>query len=100
MQKNIFTASHTGQINIDGLQIDCAILDNKERTRVLSQFEIVKALGRAQGGSKRGAANLPRWISAKNISHYISDDLMKAIIEPIEYKTVNGSRAFGIEAKY
>ncbi len=44
--------------------------------------------------------NYPRWISAGNITPYISDDLMKAILEPIEYITTKGRRALGIEAKY
>lgn len=47
----------------------------------------MEVLGRSQGGSKRGEAKLPRWISANNLTPYISNDLRKAILEPIVYKT-------------
>lgn len=100
MSKQSLAAVKDGEITLGEQTISCAVLNDEKRTRVLSQFEIVKALGRAQGGSKRGEANLPRWISAKNISAYISEDLMKAIIEPIEYINTKGRRALGIEAKY
>lgn len=92
-------ALYDGQLEIgENYKIDSAVLDNADRTRVLSQTEVVKALGRSQGGSKRGKAKLPRWISANNLTPYISVDLRKAILEPIIYKTSNGSTAHGIEA--
>lgn len=92
-------ALYDGQLEIgENYKIDSAVLDNADRTRVLSQTEVVKALGRSQGGSKRGEAKLPRWISANNLTPYISNDLRKAILEPIVYKTTNGNTAHGIEA--
>lgn len=99
MGSEIKKALYDGQLQIgEDYVIDSAVLDDENRTRVLSQTEIVKALGRSQGGSKRGEANLPRWISAKNLTPYISGELRKAITEPIIYKTTNGSTAHGIEA--
>jgi len=97
--KKDLKALYDGQLEIgENYIIDSAVLDDENRTRVLSQTEIVRALGRSQGGSKRGSANLPRWISAKNLTPYISSDLRKAILEPIIYKTSSGSIAHGIEA--
>jgi len=99
MAKETIKALYDGSVEIgDDYSIESAVLDDKNRTRVLSQTEIVKALGRSQGGSKRGEAKLPRWISASNLTNYISDDLRKAILKPIVYKTTNGNIAHGIEA--
>jgi len=96
---NILEALYDGQLEIgENYMIDSAVLDDENRTRVLSQTEVVKALGRSQGGSKRGEANLPRWISAQNVVPYISSDLREAILNPIVYKTTNGNTAHGIEA--
>ncbi len=99
MAKKQLKALYDGPLEIgENYIIDSAVLDDDKRTRVLSQTEIVKALGRSQGGSKRGTAKLPRWISAQNLTPYISSDLRKAILNPIVYKTTNGSTAHGIEA--
>ncbi len=99
MNKNELKSLYDGPLEIgENYLIDSAVLNDEDRTRVLSQTEVVKALGRSQGGSKRGSANLPRWISAKNLSPYISTDLRKAILNPIKYKTTTGNIAHGIEA--
>ncbi len=59
MDKQQLTAVKDGEIKIGESVISCAVLNDEKRTRVLSQNEIVKALGRAPGGSKRGEAKLP-----------------------------------------
>lgn len=94
-----YKALYDGELEIgEGYKIFSAVLDDENKTRVLSQNEIVKALGRSAGGSKRGEANLPRWISAGNLTPFIPDDLREAIINPIIYKTTSGNTAHGIEA--
>lgn len=96
---NQYTALYDGELElIKGSPISCAVLNDSERTRVLSQNEMVKALGKSLGGSKRGEANLPRWISASNLTPYISSDLREAILNPIMYKTTSGNIAHGIDA--
>jgi hypothetical protein len=96
MKKSLYD----GTITLNNTVINCSVLDDGTHTRVLSQSEITKALGRAIGGSKRGEAKLPRWISAQNINRYISEALAKAILHPIKYITKGGNAALGIEAKY
>ncbi len=96
MKKSLYD----GEIKLNDTIIHCSVLDDEKNTRVLSQSEITVALGRAEGGSKRGAAKLPRWISAQNINPYISDSLKKAILHPIRYITKAGRSALGIEAKF
>lgn len=99
MSKKIPVALYDGSIElVENSPISCAVLNDENKTRVLSQTEMVKALGRSQGGSKRGEANLPRWISASNLNPYLSTVLKEAILNPIEYRTTNGSVAHGIDA--
>lgn len=98
-KKNI-NALYDGELEFGENIISCAVLEDEKKTRVLSQSEMVKALGRTQGGSKRGKAKLPRFISAKNINPYISKDLEMAILNPIIYKTTKGNLANGIPAKF
>lgn len=86
------------ELRLGDIIISCAVIDNEENTRVISKTETVKALGRAEGGSKRGEAKLPRFISAKNIYAYLSTELKKAILEPIRYKSTKGSITHGIPA--
>lgn len=99
MDKTNLKALYDGVLEIgENYRIDSAVLDDENRTRVLNQKEVVKALGRSRGGSKRGEAKLPRWISAQNLTTYISVDLRKAILNPIVYKSSNGNISHGIEA--
>jgi len=98
--KKYLNALYDGDLELGDSVINCAVLDNEKKTRVLSQTEMVKALGRGQGGSKRGKDRLPRFISAKNIYPYLSEELMEAILNPVIYKTTQGNIAHGIPAKY
>lgn len=100
IEKKPINALYDGELELGNSIISCAVLEDDKRTRVLSQSEVVKALGRAQGGSKRGKAKLPRFISASNINPYISRDLEKAILNPIIYKTTKRNLANGIPAKF
>lgn len=95
----IFKALYDGNISLgDDYIIESAVLDDEKNTRVLNQAEISKLLGKSIGGSKRGEANMPRWISAANLNAFIPTDLREAILNPIVYKTVSGNVAHGIEA--
>src|SRR2546426_12490582 len=50
--ERIYQALRIGEIKIAGRVIQCAVLDDKERTRVISRNAIFRAFGR----SKRGRA--------------------------------------------
>lgn len=99
-KKKYMEALYDGDLELGESKINCAVLDDDKKTRVLSQTEMVKALGRGQGGSKRGDVKLPRFISAKNINPYLSEDLIEAILNPIIYKTTQGNIAHGIPATF
>lgn len=98
-------AEHEGEIKIGDLVIPCAVLD--DGTRVLSERAITKAFGGKRGGAhwrrKRAdedGADLPIFLSAKNISSNLSSDLAKALSRPILYrrKGMTGRTAHGVEA--
>ena len=77
-------AVRSGKLQIGDLIIPCAVLPGG--IRVLSERALTKAFGGKRGGShwKRmkenpGGANLPVFLSAKNIKSFISKELMDGL---------------------
>ena len=97
MSKKIPKATHNGQLKIADPPIPCAVLE--DQTRVLSERGTMSALGGKRGGSHwlrrkedgEGAA-LPVYLSAKNLSPFISDELRQKVTEPILYQGTQGGR--------
>ena len=98
------TALRSGNIKIGELEIACAVLP--DGTRVLSERALTAAFGGKRGGAhwrrKRAGdagANLPIFLSAKNISTNLSKDLVLALSQPVLYRD-DKSRAIahGLEA--
>lgn len=97
-------ATHTGELNIGDLEIDCAVLP--DGTRVLSQRSVGRALGRSYGGAdwRRGAnedgsGKLPFFLNSKSIVPFIDGELMALLNAPIKYRhSQGGGVAFGIPA--
>jgi hypothetical protein len=98
--RQIFNATHAGDLKIGNLQLPCTIVG--DGIRVLSNRGISTAFTGSRGGglpAKDGAQNLPRFLSTKAIKSFISNDLMARLNEPIEYQPLHGGRtAFGYEA--
>lgn len=102
--RQIPTALRTGTIHIGDLDISCAVLP--DTTRVLSERALTKAFGGKRGGAhwrrKRAGeagANLPVFLSAKNISANLSSDLTLALTRPILYRDDKSKAvAHGLEA--
>ncbi len=92
-------ATHEGILTIGDMSIPCAVLDNG--MRVLTQSGVMLALGRARQAKGRqyydGDVNLPAFITAKNLKPFIPQSLMVTSSQ-IEFKTLNGARAFGYSA--
>jgi len=94
-----------GVLRLGELEIPCAVLP--DGTRLLSERGVTKALGGKRGGAhwrrkKAGGddgANLPVYLSAKNIIPYISDELALALSNPVSYKSAKGgATSHGLEA--
>lgn len=100
MKKEIQKAEHTGTLKIGDLELPCAVLD--DGTRIFSHRGIMSALGRPRKGGRRdrGHANLPEFVSARNLEPFIPDTLSAALSSPIEYIPQHGGRsAFGVNAE-
>ncbi len=97
-------AMKSGIIEIGDINIPCAVL--ADGTRVLSERAITKAFGGKRGGShwkrlkeNQAGANLPVFLSAKNISPFIDHELIEGLNRRRLYKPKKGGGASpGIEA--
>ncbi len=93
-------ATHEGTLHIGSIEIRCAVLENGQR--VLTQSDVMRALGRARQAKGRqyydGDVNLPAFITAKNLKPYISKDL-EVTSSQFEFKPIKGNRAFGYAAE-
>lgn len=86
--------------------IPCAVLDDAENTRVLTQAGFLEALGRTRtpnSGPNEAVANLPVFLRAKNLEPFISNDLMRSST-PIMFETekgggLGGNIGFGYRAQ-
>jgi len=99
----ILIATHTGDVNIGGKIIPCAVLE--DGTRVLSENGITQALlGSRSGASKRlkrasmeGGAPVPLFLAPKRLAAFISEDLINGPLKPLTYQQgqtiVNGFNA-------
>src|ERR1700685_3385535 len=100
--KVIPKATHTGDMEIAGLIIPCANLDNGER--VISDRSLALTLGIRGSGAfyrkkKRGeGAMLPEYISPKYLEPFITDEIKAKVLDSITYKATNGSISNGIKA--
>ena len=99
-------ATHSGKMVLsDDLVLDCAVLDDPEHTRVLSERGVAKALLTKRGGAgwkrKKAAevgSKLPVYISATNLTPYLSASLQVALSQPIQYRAKNGQIGNGVLA--
>jgi hypothetical protein len=94
---NTAIATHTGELQIGGRTIACAVLE--DRTRVINQGTMLTALGRAKrpkGGGERGETGTV--LFAGNLRPFISKDLQETLASPITYTMPGGGRALGYPA--
>lgn len=93
-----------GVLIIGDLHIPCAVLDDVNSTRVLTQEGFLTAIGRAgkaKGGEGATVDGLPAFMRANNLKPFIDNDLVKSTT-PIEFVPLRGpgyqGRAFGYRA--
>lgn len=93
-------ARYTGTITIGESEIGCAVLE--DGTRLLTQSDMMRALGRARQAKGRGFydadVNLPAFLTAKNLKEFIPNDLYVTSSQ-IEFQLSNGQKAFGYRAE-
>lgn len=89
-------ATHSGILNIGGIEIACDVLEDE--TRVLRRKEFLKTLGRGKPNHatilRAERENLPIFLSAKNLSPYFEGDFL-ARTKEISYKNKLGIKYKG-----
>lgn len=101
-KKIAMTGTDVAEVQAEGILpnfgIPCAVL--KDERRVLSRRGVGRALSIRRGGrgSDEGGAELPFFLSAKNLQPYVSNDLRVALNNPILYRG-DGGLTYGLEAE-
>jgi hypothetical protein len=91
-------ALRSGALSIAGMNIACAVLDNK--VRVLTQGTFLRAIGRSRSptaGTGITTTDLPTFLAAGNLRPFIPAAVM-AKASPIKYRTESGIVAYGYDA--
>ena len=100
MKVSLPVARYAGTISIGNSEIGCAVLE--DGTRLLTQSDMMRALGRARQAKGRGFydadVNLPAFLTAKNIKDFIPKDLYVTSSQ-IEFLMPSGHKAFGYKAE-
>lgn len=93
-------ATHDGPLHLGEATIQSAVLS--DRRRVLTQSDVMRALGRARQAKGRsyydGDVNLPAFLTAKNIRPFIPNELYVTSSQ-IEFRRKGGGKAFGYPAE-
>lgn len=92
-------ATHTGELEIAGATLSCAVLETGKR--LFTQGGFLTALGRAEKakgghGSVALVDGLPPFLTASNLKPFISEDLRESTT-PIVFRPPTGRKAFGYE---
>lgn len=98
--KQLLRATHEGPLELGGVEIDSAVLE--DGTRVLSRAGFVRAIGRTgkvKGGEAyRPESNLPVFLGAENLKPFIDSELLRNST-PLDYKPLRGGVAMGYQAE-
>ncbi len=98
--KDLPEAIYTGEIEVGDAQLSCAVLENG--IRVLTQSDMMRALGRSRQAKGRGFydadVNLPAFLTAKNLKPFIPNELYVTSSQ-IEFRLPSGQKAFGYRAE-
>jgi len=102
--KDLPKAIAEGVIFIGEMRIACAVLDDADNTRVLTQEGFLTAIGRAgkaKGGEGATVDGMPAFLRANNLNPFISKELI-ASTTPVEFVPLRGpgyqGKAFGYKA--
>ena len=72
---NIPKATHTGELQIGSITIECAVLE--DGTRVLTQSGLLRAIGQSNepAGQRIGVEEIPPFLASNNLKPLINKDL-------------------------
>lgn len=85
-------------LRLGEFEISCYVLDNEQR--VLSQSELIRALGMGRGGGwgKLGGDRLSNFLSGKVLAPFVPEELDASIAEPIKFRRPKGADTYGYDA--
>ena len=79
-------ATHKGNFREEfGIDVDCYVLSDEQKTAVISQRGMGEALGLGSSGSR-----LPRFVSGKAISQYVGPELRGKLQKPVIFQAQVG----------
>ena len=91
-------ALHAAPLSIAGIEFDCAVLDDKEHTRVVSETRFMAAMGMYRSGAlstrrtqSEGSAPVPLSLAHKNLKPFIDKHLSSVHFTPLSYRTASGA---------
>lgn len=97
--KGLPEATYAGELEIGDASIGCAVLE--DGTRVLTQSDMMRALGRSRQAKGRGYydgdVNLPVFLTAKNLKPFVTKDLYVTSSQ-VEFR-LRGAKAYGYRAE-
>ena len=102
IDREIRKSSFSGEIDLNGFKISCAVLE--DGTRVLVNRSLANAIGIKGGGTywqkkKTGGAALPEYLSAKYLAPFIPEDVKIKLTNPISYENKQGVLTEGVSAE-
>lgn len=90
-----YTAIHKGNFEDElGIDIDCYVLDDPQKTAVISQ----RGMGEAIGFSRRGS-RLTVFVTSKTMDEYIGRELREKFQNPLVFQPPKAAAVSGVAAK-
>lgn len=91
-------ALRAARLSVAGIEFDCAVLDDKENTRVVSETRFMASMGIYRSGAlstrrkqDEGSAPMPLSLAYKNLKPFIDRHLGSVHFKPVSYRTPEGS---------
>jgi P63C domain len=93
-------ALRAGPLRIGDIEFDCAVLNDVDRTRVISETRFMEAMGMYRSGalstrreSKEGEQRIPLSLAYKNLKPFIDQHPEVLNLQPVRYRTMHGNLA-------
>ncbi len=91
-------ALRAAPLKIGEIEFDCAVLDDAENTRVVSETKFMAAMGMYRSGAlstrrteTEGSAKMPLSLAYKNLKPFIDQHLHSVHFAPLSYRTPEGA---------
>src|SRR6202044_3626033 len=97
-------ATHSGILKIGDIEFDCAVLDDEEHSRVVSESRFMESMGMYRSGAlsvrrKDSSAPIPLFLAHKNLKPFADKYLGSVHFEMKPYRSDRGGFGMGIPAE-